>query len=111
MTALVVAAVSARTPTCCLPRPSRRQEARAIGNFSHFGDMMRKDFQFLKKGITKGIDWANETLQIPKVFKSLDDVLWLKNLEDPQAPPLEHQSWPQPSYPGSFHYAKIYMDN
>ncbi|XP_021673562.1 uncharacterized protein LOC110659826 isoform X3 [Hevea brasiliensis] len=109
MAAVAAFASSPATVTCYL-RESRksktatskgiRQEVRVIGNFSHFGDAVRKDFEFLKEGIGRGIGWANETFRIPQVFKTLDDVFWLKNLEDPQAPPLEPQSWPQPSYPG-----------
>ncbi|WCJ19349.1 Protein kinase superfamily protein [Euphorbia peplus] len=89
----------AKQPKTAL-KQGRRHEVRVLGNFSHFGDTVRKDFGFLKKGIAKGVDWANEALHLPKVFKTLDDVLWLKNLEDHHATPVEPQSWPQPSYPG-----------
>lgn len=73
---------------------------RVIGNFSYFGEVVRKDLQFLKKGISRGIEWANEAFHISQVSKTLDDVLWLRNLEDPQAAPVEPCDWPQPSYPG-----------
>ncbi|XP_065870239.1 uncharacterized protein [Euphorbia lathyris] len=115
MTVLVAAAALAspsmtmKRPACFLygaqepktvPKQERQHEVRVLGNFSHFGDTVRKDFNFLKKGITIGVNWANDVFQIPKVSKSLDDVLWLRNLEDHQSPPLEPQSLPQPSYPG-----------
>lgn len=96
-------------PTCALFRESKtattkkilkRQGVRAVGNFSHFGDTVRKDFEFIKKRINKGMDWANEAFRIPQVSKTLDDILWLRNLEDHNSPPIEPQSWPQPSYPG-----------
>lgn len=73
---------------------------RVIGDFSHFGEVVRKDMKFLKKGISRGIEWASETFRIPQVSKTLDDVLWLRNLENPQAAPPEPRVWPQPSYPG-----------
>ncbi|CAK7325487.1 unnamed protein product [Dovyalis caffra] len=81
-------------------RSLKRQEVRVVGNFSHFGDTVRKDFEFIKKGINKGMDWANEAFRVPQVSKTLDDILWLRNLEDHNSPPIEPQSWPQPSYPG-----------
>ncbi|CAN1174221.1 Uncharacterized protein sll0005, partial [Linum perenne] len=73
--------------------------AMAIGNFSHFGEVMRKDFHFLKKRIGKGIGWANEAFRIPQVTKAVDDVVWMRNLEDPEASGMEKQTWPQPRYP------------
>ncbi|KAL9419021.1 hypothetical protein AB3S75_036888 [Citrus x aurantiifolia] len=81
-------------------RSKRSQQARVIGDFSHFGDAVRKDMEFLKKRISKGIGWANQTFRLPQVSKTLDDVLWLRNLEDPRAAELEPCDWPQPSYPG-----------
>lgn len=107
--AIVTIAASPPMPTCALFRESKtattkkilkRQGVRAVGNFSHFGDTVRKDFEFIKKRINKGIDWANEAFRIPQVSKTLDDILWLRNLEDHNSPPIEPQSWPQPSYPG-----------
>ncbi|GAY49580.1 hypothetical protein CUMW_120180 [Citrus unshiu] len=81
-------------------RSKRSRQARVIGDFSHFGDAVRKDMEFLKKRIGKGIGWANQTFRLPQVSKTLDDVLWLRNLEDPRAAELEPCDWPQPSYPG-----------
>jgi aarF domain-containing kinase len=85
----------------------KRQGVRVVGNFSHFGDTVGKDFEFIKKGINKGMDWANEAFRIPQVSKTLDDILWLRNLEDHNSPPIEPQSWPQPSYPGQFAFSFI----
>ncbi|KAJ6432842.1 hypothetical protein OIU84_019967 [Salix udensis] len=108
---IVTVAVSSSSlmPTRALFRESKaattkkvlkRQGVRVVGNFSHFGDTVRKDFEFIKKGINNGMDWANEAFRIPQVSKTLDDILWLRNLEDHNSPPIEPQSWPQPSYPG-----------
>ncbi|XVF83255.1 hypothetical protein PTKIN_Ptkin16aG0472000 [Pterospermum kingtungense] len=72
----------------------------AFGNFSHFGDVVRRDMEFLKKGVKRGAEWANQTFRIPQVKKTLDDVVWLRNFEDPQfSPPAESPMWPQPYYP------------
>ncbi|XP_048325890.2 uncharacterized protein LOC107413651 [Ziziphus jujuba] len=71
----------------------------SIGDFGHLAWVVRKDVEFLKKGIGKGIEWANDALRIPQVTKTLDDALWLRNLEDPHAPPEPPPSWPQPCYP------------
>ncbi|KAF5742532.1 hypothetical protein HS088_TW09G00582 [Tripterygium wilfordii] len=76
-----------------------RKRVCVVGNFGFFGEAVRRDLEFLKKGISGGIEWANETFHIPQVSKSLDDVLWLRHLEDSRAPALEPLSWPQPSYP------------
>ena len=71
-----------------------------VGNLGHLGEVVRKDMDFLKKGIRRGMEWANEALQVRRVSKTLDDLLWLRHLEEPQAPPLEPRPWPQPCYPG-----------
>uniref|UniRef100_A0A2P2M297 Uncharacterized protein MANES_07G104400 n=1 Tax=Rhizophora mucronata TaxID=61149 RepID=A0A2P2M297_RHIMU len=110
MTILAVAAASSSLapPTCVLreraeykmaAKKVKRRELAPIGNFSHLGDVLRNDLKFLKDGIGRGISWANEAFRIPQVSKSLDDVLWLRYLEDPQAPSLDPHPWPLPSYP------------
>lgn len=76
------------------------KRVRVVGNLGHLAQVVRKDIEFLKKGISRGVEWANRTLHIPQVYNTLDDFLWLRNLEEPHAPPLEPRSWPQPSYPG-----------
>ncbi|KAL2324793.1 hypothetical protein Fmac_023851 [Flemingia macrophylla] len=80
-------------------RQSNKQKP-AWGDFSHFAQVVRKDVEFLKRGIHNGVAWANHTFRIPQVAKKIDDVVWLRDLEDPHAPPLPSPSWPQPSYPG-----------
>ncbi|CAB4320984.1 unnamed protein product [Prunus armeniaca] len=79
-------------------KSKRARHARALGDFGHLGQVVRKDVEFLKRGIGSGIQWANKAFRIPEVSKTLDDVVWLRNLEDPNAPPLPAPSWPQPSY-------------
>ncbi|MBA0788880.1 hypothetical protein Gotri_000039 [Gossypium trilobum] len=80
-------------------QPQRRVQA-FFGNFSHFGDVVRRDMDFLKKGVQRGVEWANETFRIPQAKKAVDDVVWLRNLEDPNfSPPAQPPLWPQPYYP------------
>ncbi|MBA0881666.1 hypothetical protein Goshw_026700 [Gossypium schwendimanii] len=80
-------------------QPQRRVQA-FLGNFSHFGDVVRRDMNFLKKGVQRGVEWANETFRIPQAKKAVDDVVWLRNLEDPNfSPPAQPLLWPQPYYP------------
>ncbi|QHN86803.1 AarF domain kinase [Arachis hypogaea] len=55
---------------------------------------------FLKRGIDGGLTWASETFCIPQVAKKIDDIVWLRHLEDPLAPPYSSLPWPQPWYPG-----------
>ncbi|XP_059456102.1 uncharacterized protein LOC132186243 [Corylus avellana] len=76
-----------------------QKRGHVVGSMGHLAEVVRKDVEFLKKGIGRGVEWANEALHIPRVFKTLDDVLWLRNLEEPHAPPLEPRPWPQPCYP------------
>ncbi|KAJ4828689.1 hypothetical protein Tsubulata_030758 [Turnera subulata] len=92
---------STTTTTSAALSPRKGHAVRMMGNFVHFGDTVRKDFQFLKKGIKRGLDWANVTFRVPEVSRAVDDVVWLRHLEDPHAPPSQTSpSWPQPSYPG-----------
>ncbi|XP_059458455.1 uncharacterized aarF domain-containing protein kinase At1g71810, chloroplastic-like, partial [Corylus avellana] len=76
-----------------------QKRGHVVGSMGHLAEVVRKDVEFLKKGIGRGVEWANEALHIPRVFKTLDDVLWLRSLEEPHAPPLEPRPWPQPCYP------------
>lgn len=71
-----------------------------MANWGHFGDVVRKDVEFIKVGLNRGIRWANDAFRIPQVSKTVDDLLWLRNIEDPQAVNLPTPSPPQPSYPG-----------
>ncbi|GKU91734.1 hypothetical protein SLEP1_g5561 [Rubroshorea leprosula] len=78
----------------------KQQKVRVLGDFSHFGDAVRKDVEFLKKGIRRGMEWANVAFRIPQVTKAVDDLVWLRNLEDPNfSMDSEPPSWPQPYYP------------
>lgn len=73
---------------------------RSFGNpFGHFFQVVRKDAEFLKTRISKGIGWANQNLPIPQISKTLDDAIWLRNLEDPQSSHFQLPSWPHPHYP------------
>ncbi|KAG7992925.1 hypothetical protein I3843_02G152000 [Carya illinoinensis] len=90
--------VSVRCSTRASKTTSQRQ-GRVVGNLGHLAQVVRKDMEFLKKGISRGVEWMNETLHVQRVSKTLDDFLWLRYLEDPHAPPLHPRSWPQPSYP------------
>lgn len=72
-----------------------------MGNFGHFADVVRKDMGFIKRGIDKGVAWANDAFRIPQLAKKVDDLVWLRNLEDPlAATSYSAPSWPQPWYPG-----------
>lgn len=77
----------------------QKRRSRAIGNFEHFFGVVKKDLKFLKAGIDKGVQWANETLQVPKIAEKVDSALWLRNLEDPNAETFVPPTWPQPYYP------------
>lgn len=70
-----------------------------MARWGHFADVVRKDMEFMKGGFNRGIRWANDAFRIPQVSKSVDDLLWLRNVEDPQAVNLPTPSPPQPSYP------------
>ncbi|KAA0034730.1 AarF domain kinase [Cucumis melo var. makuwa] len=76
-----------------------RRRPQVLANWGHFADVVRKDVEFIKVGLGRGIRWANDAFRIPQVSKSVDDVLWLRNIEDPQAVNLPTPSQPQPSYP------------
>ncbi|KAL3520688.1 hypothetical protein ACH5RR_018837 [Cinchona calisaya] len=70
------------------------------GSVGNVLEVVKKDFEFVKKGFFKGVEWANRTLHIPKVVKSIDDFIWLRYVEDPLfVSPLRTPSWPQPYYP------------
>ncbi|XP_048134549.1 uncharacterized protein slr1919 isoform X2 [Rhodamnia argentea] len=95
-----VSAISfnSRTLAVTASAGTNRNRVRAFGDFSHFADAIKKDASFLKKRIGRGIEWANEAFRIPLVAKTLDDVLWLRVLENPDAPPVEDCPWPRPCY-------------
>ncbi|CAA7052030.1 unnamed protein product [Microthlaspi erraticum] len=66
----------------------------------HVTDVVRHDVEFLKNKIGIGIKWANVAFRVPEVKTSAEELFWLRHLEDHVSPPLEPQSWPQPSYSG-----------
>ncbi|KAG5557408.1 hypothetical protein RHGRI_007601 [Rhododendron griersonianum] len=81
-------------------RTGRTQGWRVVGKFGrHLGQVVRKDVQFLENRIGKGVEWANGALRIPQLSKTLDDLIWLRNLEDSNFPSFPRLSWPQPFYP------------
>lgn len=73
-----------------------RKNGGALGNVM---EVVQKDVSFLKDGFSKGLDWANKAFRVPEVSKSVEDFVWLRNAEDPQAALLRFPSWPQPCYP------------
>ncbi|XP_058770011.1 uncharacterized protein LOC131643727 [Vicia villosa] len=81
-------------------KKKNHQKQRALGNFGHFGQVVRKDMDFLKRGFNNGVAWANEAFRIPQITKKIDEVVWLRNLEDPLASNFSNPSWPEPWYPG-----------
>nr|POF21794.1 hypothetical protein CFP56_73310 [Quercus suber] len=110
MAAVTTAPLSSPSTTISTRRYSTRARASKttssikkgceVGNLGHLGEVVGKDIDFLKKGIRRGMEWANEALSVPHVSKTLDDLSWLCHLKEPQAPPLEPQTWPQSCCPG-----------
>ncbi|KAI3705549.1 hypothetical protein L1987_75788 [Smallanthus sonchifolius] len=81
-------------------KPSRSNCRAVAGNFGHFVQVVKKDVDFLKKNISAGINWTSKVIGFPEISKKVDEVVWLRNLEDPHYS-TEHLSsaWPQPYYP------------
>lgn len=69
------------------------------GPVENLVEVVQKDVLFLRTGINKGLQWANKAFRIPQFTKSVEDLVWLRNVEDPQASFLQFPSWPQPYYP------------
>ncbi|KAK4356035.1 hypothetical protein RND71_025006 [Anisodus tanguticus] len=76
----------------------KKLERNAIGKVT---EVVKKDAEFIKEGIGKGLQWANKTFRIPKLTKSLDDLIWLRHVEDPRAS-SNAPSWPHPHYPAQY---------
>nr|XP_043616523.1 uncharacterized protein slr1919 [Erigeron canadensis] len=90
----VYAAATSRNQKCY-----RKNGCRAVaGNLGHFVEIVKKDVDFLKKNISDGLNWTSEAIRFPKIKKKVDEVVWLKNLEDPNYE-KKSNSWPQPYYP------------
>lgn len=81
-------------------RNQTKRGSRSIGNFEHMFGAVKKDWEFLKNKISKSVELVNENSHVSKILKNVDDTVWLRNLEDPNSPPSQPISWPQPSYPG-----------
>lgn len=66
----------------------------------NFANIVRKDLQFLKQRI----NFASESLHLPKLANKLNDLVWLRHLEkpnpNPNGSPEPLQPFPQPHYPG-----------
>ncbi|GER43244.1 protein kinase superfamily protein [Striga asiatica] len=75
-------------------RPSRNG-----GGLRNVVEVVQKDIAFLKAGFSKGLRWANKAFRVPEVSKSVEDLIWLRNVEDPQAVSSGFPSWPEPYYP------------
>ncbi|KAI3470454.1 hypothetical protein Pfo_027117 [Paulownia fortunei] len=80
--------------------PNKKQKlTKNGGGLGNFMEVVQKDVAFLKAGFGKGLKWANKAFRIPEVSKSVEDLIWLRNIEDPQASFFRFPSWPQPYYP------------
>jgi aarF domain-containing kinase len=86
---------------------SKKKKKKNHSNFGHFGQVVRKDMEFLKRGFNNGVEWANDAFRIPQIAKKVDDFVWLRNLENPQATSFSTPSWPEPWYPGIIPRKKI----
>ncbi|KAL5069537.1 hypothetical protein RYX36_020424 [Vicia faba] len=88
----------ARTATTSSTKKKKKnhQKQRTLGNFGQFGQVLRKDMDFLKRGFNNGVAWANDAFRIPQIKKKIDHVVWLRNLEDPHASEFSNPSWPEP---------------
>ncbi|KAL3838332.1 hypothetical protein ACJIZ3_022923 [Penstemon smallii] len=79
----------------------------AVGNIV---DVVQKDVAFMKLGLSKGLQWANKAFHVPQVSKSVEDFIWLRNIEDPKASFLRFPSFPQPYYPELFGFDLFLAD-
>ncbi|KAK6144790.1 hypothetical protein DH2020_021610 [Rehmannia glutinosa] len=80
--------------------PNKKQKlSKNGGGLGNIVEVVQKDVAFLKAGFSKGLRWANNAFRIPEVSKSVEYLIWLRNIEDPQASLFRFPSWPQPYYP------------
>ncbi|KAK4436016.1 hypothetical protein Salat_0765300 [Sesamum alatum] len=80
--------------------PKKNQKlSKSGGGLGNIVEVVQKDVEFLKTGFNKGLQWANKAFRIPEVSKKVEELVWLRNVEDPQAKFSGFPSWPQPSYP------------
>jgi aarF domain-containing kinase len=99
--------IRAATTSSSKKKKKNHQKQRALGNFGHFGQVVRKDMDFLKRGFNNGVAWANDAFRIPQIAKKIDDLVWLRNLEDPVATSFSTPTWPEPWYPGKIGTKKL----
>ncbi|KAK9158321.1 hypothetical protein Scep_004895 [Stephania cephalantha] len=99
-------ATAALSPPLLLPRTySSRKRRGGLGvvcNFTHFVDAVRKDMDFVKRSLGR----ASEALHLPKLAKSFENLLWLRNLENPRDSSFELPQPlrpPNPCYPVPMH--------
>ncbi|XP_059628301.1 uncharacterized protein LOC132271059 isoform X1 [Cornus florida] len=98
-TPMSVLCITRLSSTTMMKSNPKQNQGRGVGNFGHFVQVVRNDVKYLKNRMSEGINWANETLRLPQLSRTVDDILWLRNLEDPLASSLPTSSWPQPHYP------------
>ncbi|CAA0825305.1 Protein kinase superfamily protein [Striga hermonthica] len=77
----------------------KQRRSRNGGGLGNVVEVVQKDVAFLKAGFSKGLRWANRAFRVPEVSKSVEDLIWLRNVEDPQAVSSRFPSWPEPYYP------------
>ncbi|CAM8910709.1 unnamed protein product [Rhodiola kirilowii] len=78
-------ASAAPASVLCSPRAASVSRTRKRGRVTgHFRQVIRKDVDFLKGSVSKGIEWANGALRLPQVSRSISDLIWFRNVEDPK---------------------------
>ncbi|PIN07456.1 putative unusual protein kinase [Handroanthus impetiginosus] len=79
---------------------SRKQKlSKNGGGLGNVVEVVQKDVEFIKAGFSKGLQWANRAFRVPEVSKKVEDLIWLRNVEDPNASFFQFPTWPQPYYP------------
>lgn len=81
-------------------KSNNKDDKKRGGVLGNFGEVLGKDIKFIKTRVSRGIEWANGAFRIPEISKTLEDVVWLRNLEDPSVKSFEFPTWPNPQYPG-----------
>ncbi|CAM8917156.1 unnamed protein product [Rhodiola kirilowii] len=96
----MASASAAPASVLCSPRAASVSRTRKRGRVTgHFRQVIKKDVDFLKGSVSKGIEWANGALRLPQVSRSISDLIWFRNVEDPSASGLEPPSFPEFYYP------------
>ncbi|KAL8533092.1 hypothetical protein ACS0TY_009370 [Phlomoides rotata] len=81
-----------------LSSQKKQKPSKNGGGLGNIVEVVQKDVEFLKAGFSKGMQWANKAFRIPEVSKSVEDLIWLRNIEDSRATSFRFPSWPQPYY-------------